>query len=239
MSRIQVHDNFTQDRPYYNELGNEIKFWNIIGTKTDNKIDMNMRTHDYIVGGGNKDFVYAGWGDDVLWGMSDPDHDWHINYESDHGVFMGEAGQDTIFVNKTAVAFGGDGNDVLVGHGSSYLRGEDDNDKFVVYTKATEVAFVGDLTHQDQMIIRFSETEGEAIAFGGIAPINSSMYGGPAMSVIDSRGDSVAEFRFGGFGSSRIDLSEFDVTVNNAGAELVITGSDYTQRVLTTGMELI
>ena len=116
MSNVQVHDNFTQDRPHYNELGNEIKFWNIIGTKTDNRIRMNMRTHDNIVGGGNKDYVSAGWGDDVLMGMSDPEHEWHINHETDHGVFVGEAGQDTIFVNKTAVARGGVGNDVLVGH---------------------------------------------------------------------------------------------------------------------------
>jgi Ca2+-binding RTX toxin-like protein len=151
---------------------------------------------------------------------------------------MGEAGQDTIFVNKTAVAFGGDGNDVLVGHGSSYLRGEDDNDKFVVYTKATEKAFVMDLTHQDQMIIRFSETEGEAITFGGIAPDDDPDSRGRRRVVIDSRGDSVAEFQFGSSITDN-DLSEFDVTVNNAGTELVITGSDYTQRVLTTGMELI
>ena len=33
------------------------------------------------------------------------------------------------------------------------------------------------------------------------------------------------------------DLQGFDLQVNNDGEQLVVTGSEYTQRVLTTGME--
>ena len=57
---------FSHNHAHYNRLGNEIKHMCVYGNQNDNVIDMNMRTHDTILGRGGSNTVHGGWGDDHI-----------------------------------------------------------------------------------------------------------------------------------------------------------------------------
>ena len=246
-------DNWTQTRTRYNELGNDIRFMSVYGNKSHNQIRMDSETHEFIYGDDGNDIVKGGWGDDVIIGG-----DFERAYHSrDIDELRGEDGKDTLFANFWDLAYGGNGEDVLVGIGKCWLRGDSENegydarssfqlgygshgdrysDKFVLYTDTTpryidNSAIIADFTQADQLIINFGlGRNGEQSKFGGIRPGVDHTYQIDTMVFFDDSNNAVGKI-------FATDLQGFDLQVNNDGEQLVVTGSEYTQRVLTTGME--
>ncbi|AII42181.1 hypothetical protein KR100_02020 [Synechococcus sp. KORDI-100] len=236
-------------RTHYNERGKEIKFWNVYGNELNNYIEMHSKTHDFIYGDNGEDTIKGGWGDDVIVGG-----DFHLRGYLDRDKLMGENGKDTLIAYHDDWAYGGHGEDVLVGTGKCWLRGDFGDypyrsrnhgnyysDKFVLYTDTTRNrnnrAYIADFNQADQLIINFGlDRNGEQTKFGGVRPddYHSTAFPGTTedlMVFYDDNNKAVAEI-------FATDLQGFDVQVNDDNTQLVVTGSDYVQRVLTTGVEL-
>ena len=218
---------------HYNERGNDIRFFSIYGSEKDNSIRMSMETHDFIYGDNGRDKIFGGWGDDVIIGGN-------YEYYSDEDELYGQDGNDTLFAYSGDRAYGGRGMDVLVGYGQSTLIGDGPvrdrlySDKFVVFTDSYNPrsgTFISDMGQEDQLIINF----GRGRKLGGIRPIIDNDYDTTSrayetMVIFDDGNQSVAKI-------FRSDLQGFEIQVSEDSKQLVITGSEYTQRVLVTGME--
>ena len=236
-------------RTHYNERGKDIRFWNVYGNELDNYIEMHSKTHDFIYGEEGDDTIKGGWGDDVIVGGN---FQRELNRDSD--VLLGEEGKDTLIAYHDDNAYGGDGEDVIVGIGRCRLMGDFGDypyhsrnhgnyysDKFVLYTDTTiqhrsSRAQIDDFNQADQLIINFGlDWNGEQTKFGGVRPddYQSSAFPGTTYDLMvfyDDNNNAVAEI-------FATDLQGFDLQVNDDDTQLVVTGSDYVQRVLTTGME--
>lgn len=244
-------DDWSQTRIRYNNRGNDIRYMSVYGNESHNHIAMDSGTHDLIYGDDGNDIIEGGWGDDVIIGGD-------FGRYRDRDELRGEDGKDTLFAYYFDLAYGGHGEDVLVGTGKCWLSGDSENegydlrqsfqlghgshgdrysDKFVLYTDTTPCctdnsAIIADFTQADQLVINFGlGRNGEQSKFGGIRPDVDPMYDIDTMVFFDDSNNAVAKI----FAS---DLQGFDLQVINDGGQLVVTGSEYTQRVLTTGMEI-
>ena len=213
--------NWTNDTTFYNEQGNDIRFFTVYGNRNRNEISMEMRTHDTIFGDFGNDQIHAGWGNDIVFGGDlSPSHTSIV----DSDEMYGGAGNDVLIAFTTDLASGQEGRDTLIGHSGSHLKGGSSSDTFVINIHQNDqlqsqnddyqVPEILDLTTEDKLIINFPDGAG----FGG-ATSRQHLHGANT-TIITTNGDDVVMLR-------NAELAGFELEPNHDGSVVTITGSDF------------
>jgi len=225
--------------PNVNSMGNEILFYDVDGGNGDNRIDMDIETHDEINGGDGSDEIYAGWGNDII----DAGSNGHRGSDGEFDYMYGEEGNDIITAYRFDEAYGGVGRDQLIGYGGGYLdggenqdqltcygggslRGGSDSDIFTINVMDPEEDMGGgyvsnsfrvrDLSAEDKLIINFT---GSGLSFGGIetGPVGTMS----ELQVFDNTGELVV-------GTNEIDFrNDFEFDLSTDQMMLTLTGSEF------------
>ena len=215
-----THD-WINDTTFYNELGNDIRFFTVYGNRYGNTISMRMRTHDTILGDFGNDQISAGWGNDLVFGG---DLASSQSRREDTDTMYGGAGNDVLIAFTNDQAYGQEGRDTLIGHSGSRLKGGSSSDTFVINIHQNDqlqsqnddyqVPEILDLTTEDKLIINFPDGAG----FGG-ATSRQHLHGANT-TIITTNGDDVVMLR-------NAELAGFELEPNHDGSVVTITGSDF------------
>jgi len=195
---------FSPDRTFYNEHGNEVIFMEVHGTRFDDTVRMNIRTHDVIRGDDGSDVIHSGWGRDIIIGGQE------ATPAADH-MYGGE-GRDSIWAYNLDKAYGENGDDMLFGWGDSELHGGEDNDTFRIRNGGSPdtTPSIADLTQEDRVDV-FMTNQSQ---FTGIHPNDNGTY-----TIMTSNGPgTVLDVE---------SLDGFDIEVSRNQTRVIITGSEF------------
>jgi phosphoribosyl-ATP pyrophosphohydrolase len=205
----------------FNNMGNEILFYDVEGGDGHNHIDMNTRTHDEINGGKGYDVIEAGWGNDIIWGGQNSGHVF-----PDIDEMYGEAGNDIITAHSYDIADGGEGRDQLIGYSGSYLTGGSESDIFTINTgnvgEGNDLPVnIDDFSKEDKLIINFRGNNRSGFQRANVESAYVGEYNvGDHLFVFDGSGAVVAEI-------NPVDLNDFAMDISSDRMMMTLTGSEF------------